>query len=115
MVHVPRIDIRSRCEKQIDNGARCCKMEWHLPIASTFIHARWILGDQASEEVGTIEVCRRASIGDSAGCDQPVGGGARRRVERVKSARPPIAAPVRVGTEVEQHVYHLRIFGEGDY
>jgi hypothetical protein len=113
MVHVSRVDLRAAREKQIDDGARCCEMEWRLAIASTFMHARWIVGDQPSEEVRASEMSRRASIGDGTGCDQSVCGGTRCRVERMKSARPPIAPPVRVGPEVEEHVDHRWIACEG--
>src|ERR1700730_2317582 len=88
-------------------------MKWHLSIASTFMYAGWIVGDHPSEEIGTIEVRRRASVGDGACCDQSVGGGTSCSVERVKSARPPIAAPVRVCTEVEEHVDNRWIACEG--
>jgi hypothetical protein len=100
VVNVPCIYVRAGCEKQVDDGARSCEVEWHLSISPTFMHARWIVGDHPSEEVGTIEVRRGASIRDGASRNQSVRDVTSRRVERVKSARPPIAAPIRVGAEV---------------
>ena len=69
MIHIPRIDVRAGREKQVDHGARTCEMEWCLAIPAALVYAGRIFGDHSCQEVRPVEVRRRASIGDSAGCN----------------------------------------------
>ena len=46
-----------------------------LPIPAAFVHPCRIVGDHPREKIGTIDVCRRASVGDGARCNQFVDGG----------------------------------------
>jgi len=88
-----------------------CEVKRCLPITTALVHTRWILGDHPRKKIQTIQVRGRASVGDGASRDQSVGGGPSRGVERVKSARPPIAPPIRICAEVEEHIDHRRITG----
>ena len=56
------------------------------------------------EQVEAVEMRRGARVGDRAGSEQTLGGCAGRAVQRVESARPPLAPPIRIGAELEQHV-----------
>ena len=58
---------------------------------------------------------RRARIGYRACGQQSFGSFAGSGVERVKAPCPPRAPAIGIGAEVEQHLYHRRVFGECDY
>ncbi len=108
-----RVDIGPGGEQQLDDRARPGEMEWGLPVPATLVNARGILGDHPSEQIGSIEMRGRTSIGDGARCNQFVGGGTGRGVKGVKSASPPIAAPVGVSAEGEKNIDHRWIASEG--
>src|ERR1700730_11772386 len=89
-------------------------MERRLPIASALMNAGRILGYQLSQEIRTSEVRSRTGVGNGSVRNQPFGGCPGRGVEGMESARPPITPPVRICAEIEEHVDHREIVGEGD-
>ena len=114
VVGVARVHVGARGEQQVDHSARRREVERRLAVAAALVHARGIVGDHLREQVGTIEVRGGAGVGNRARCEQPVGGGAGGDVQRVKPSCPPIAPPIRIGAELEQHLDHGEIVREGD-
>ena len=89
-------------------------MERSLAVAAALVDDSRIAGDQLAKRLGAIQMRGRARVNRCARGDESFRGRAGRRIQRVKSAGPPLAAPVRVGAEVEQHVDHRGIVGERD-
>ena len=114
MIDVSRIDVRARVEQQIDDRARSREVQRSLSIAAALVHARWIVADEACEQLGAIEMCGRAGVRHGARGEQAIRRRPRRRMQRVKTARPPAAAPIGVRAELEQHVHHREVIGERD-
>jgi hypothetical protein len=82
-----------------------------LPVSSPLVHARRVIGNQAGQLVGPIQMRGGAGVHHGTRGDQTLGGRACRGVERMEAARPPLATPIGIGTEIEQHVDHRRIAG----
>ena len=89
-------------------------MERCLAVATPLVHALRIRGEDGGEQIGTIDARRGAGVGDRAGGDQPIRDHAACGVERRKSARPPVAAPVRVGAELQECVDELHASAAGN-
>ena len=89
-------------------------MQRRLTISAALVHATGILGDYASKQVELVEMRCGARIRNRARGNQSLSGSTGGGVQRVKSSRPLIAARIWIGADVEQHVDHRRIAGEGD-
>jgi len=84
-------------------------MQRRLSVTAAFVHAGGSVRNEASQQVGTVQVRRRAGVNHGAGRDQTFCRRSRRRIERVEPAGPPVAAPVGVGAAVEQRVHHREV------
>jgi hypothetical protein len=73
-----------------------------LAVAAALVHARRVGGKHVRQQVEAIEVRRGARVGNRAGGEEKLGGSRRRTVQRVEAARPPFAAPIWIGPQLEQ-------------
>jgi hypothetical protein len=114
MVHVPCVDIRPCAKKQIYDRARVCEMESGLSVAAALVDALRIVSDQAGQQVGAIEMRSCAGVDDGAAGDESFGCCSRGYVQPVESASPPVAAPVWVGSKLEQDIDYRGVVGVRD-
>ena len=68
MIDVDRVDVCTCFEEEIGNSSRAGKVERCLAVAAALIDSGRILGEQPQKNVGSIEVRRRARVGNRAGC-----------------------------------------------
>ena len=109
VIDVARVDVGAVLEEQIDDGARLREVERRLAVAAALVHARRILLDHAREEIDAVEMRGGARVGDRTRGEEPVRGVAGGDVQRVEGARPPLAPPIRIGAELEEHVDHREV------
>src|SRR5262245_53957312 len=89
-------------------------MESGLSVAAALVDALRVVSDQAGQQVGAIEMGSRAGVDGGAAGDESFGCRPSRYVQGVKSARPPVAAPVWIGAEFKQYVHNRRVVGVTD-
>src|SRR4051794_37254406 len=89
-------------------------MERRLAIATPFVDARRLSGDELAKQIEAIEVRGSAGVGYGAASDQQLRRLRRRAVERMKSARPPAALAVRVCAEGQQNPHDVGVLARSD-
>jgi len=114
VVDVARVGVGAALEQQVHDLARAGEVQRRLSIAAALVDALGVVIEHAPEQIRPVEVRRGTSVRLGARRDQPVGDIATRRVQRVEPTRPPVALPVRVSAELEEHVDHGGVVRERD-
>ena len=109
MVDVSRVEIGARLDEQIYNSFRPREVERRLAIATTLVSSARLPRQHRREQIGTVEMCGGARIGNSAGREEPLGHRARRRVQWMEATGPPVALSIRIGTEREHRVHEIYV------
>jgi hypothetical protein len=114
MVDVAGIDVGAAVEQQVDHLAGAGEVERRLAVAAALAHPLRLRVQDAPQQIGPVQVRRRAGVRHGAGRDEAVGSRAARHMQRVEAAGPPVAAAIGIGAELEQQLDELQIVREMD-